>query len=447
MNENPKRPWWSYEWWWLLPAVAACLICYLRFPVLENDDHSPIIRYIAETGEWPSVLKYRSAQHTPYYHTLSAYLYRVLDYSPAVLNIHPARAGQLINLAFFFSLMIILIFILRRLIPDYRFRILSLLLFGSSTRWITMSVTVDNDTMMALLATIALFMLILMMAGREMPSWKNVFLIAFILGLGAAVKQNGQQFLFPLALCLLARYWFYGNQIYGLITRALFSTLIIFICTLPFYLRHHRDTGSFIHHDQGFHQNNWSGDSWEFFTFRFGEIIRRPFLLRDNFSDERICPADFSWPSKVYIYWWSLPDFLPDRPPALPTASIFLTALPLAGIFLAGLIIALWKITRTPEWMAPLGWIGIVAFFVILASVLFPEPRWGCHTYSRMWLGAAGGIIPLFALGCSKIAERRPSLRWVIYSLVGLHMAAFWWLLISGPFYSFYDPWPIMNIS
>lgn len=447
MKESPKRPWWSYEWWWLLPAVAACIVCYLRFPVLENDDHPPIIRYIAETGEWPSVLKFRSSQHMLYYHTLSAYLYRALEYSAPILHIPPDRAGQLVNLAFFFSLMILLVYILRQLIPDYRSRILALLFFGSSTRWITMSVTVDNDTMMALAATIALFWSIRMMGRREMPSWGTVLLIAFILGLGAAIKQNGQQFLFPLALCLIARYWFYGNQFSSLLVRALWSVVIILIFTLPFYFRHHQDTGSWIHHDQGFHQKNWSGDSWEFFTFRFGEIIRRPFTPIPDIEDERVCPADLSWPSKVYIFWWSLPDFLPDRPPALPTAAIFITALPLTGIFLAGLAGVLWGIKGTPRWLPPLGWIGVVAFFVILASVLFPEPRWGCHVYPRMWLGAVGGIIPLFALGCSRIVERRPTIRWVIYSLVGIHVAVFWWLLLSGPFYSFYQPWPIMNIT
>lgn len=447
MNESSKRPWWSYEWLWLLPAVAACLICYLRFPVLENDDHSPIIRYIAEKGEWPTVLKYRSSQHTPYYHTVAAGLYRVLEYSAPLLHIPPDRAGQLINLTCFFILMILLVFILRKLIPDYRSRILALLIFGSSTRWITMSVTVDNDTMMALAATIGLILTIQEMEKAGMPSWRTILAIAAILGIGAAVKQNGQEFLFPLAGCLIVRRWIYRNRLSSLSARAVISILIILTFTVPFYLRHHRDTGEWIHHDQGFHQKNWSGDSWEFFTFRFGEIIKRPFTPIPNIEDERVCRADLSWPSRVYIYWWSLPDFLPDRPPALPTAAIYLTALPLTGIFLFGLGVALWKVSRRPEWLPPLGWTGAVAFFVILASILFPEPRWGCHAYSRMWLGAAGGLIPLFALGCSRIIERRSALRWIIYSLVGLHVAVFWWLLLSGPFYSFYDPWPIINIS
>ena len=447
MSENSKRPWWSYEWFWLLPAVAACLICYLRFPVLENDDHSPIIRYIAETGEWPSVLQYRSAQHTPYYHTVSAGLYRLLKYAYPVFNIAPDRAGQLVNLTGMFCLMVLLVFILRLLIPDKRARILALLIFGASTRWVTMSVTIDNDMSMALLATLALLLTIKIMAYKGMPSWKNVILIALILGVGAAIKQNGQQFFIPLAGCLLIRYWLYNNPFSRLLTRALVSSLIILISTAPFYLRHYQDTGNWIHHDQGFHQKNWSGDSWEFFTFRFGEIIRRPFTPIPDIEDERVCKSDLSWPSKLYTNWWSLPDFLPDRPLALPTAVIFITALPITVMILTGLVMALWRSKTVPAWIPPIGWIGIVAFFVLLASYLFPEPRWGCHTYPRMWLGASGGIISLFALSCWRIIELRPSSRWIIYSLVGVHVLAFWWLLLSGPFYSFYHPWPLMNIS
>ncbi|MDP8236489.1 MAG: hypothetical protein P9M08_08895 [Candidatus Erginobacter occultus] len=440
MIYSREKPWWHCEWWWLIPTVAACLVCYLRFPALENDDHSPIIRQIAETGDWPHVLAYRSAQHTPYYHTVSAFLYRALQAAAPIFPVSPDRAGQLVSLACFLSLSIILVFILRRLIPDIRARICALLLFGSSTRWVTMSVTIDNDTMMALLATLGLLFTIRMMAAKEMPLWGTIFLISFILGLGAAIKQNGQQFAIPLAVCLLMRGWLYGNRFSGLLARVLISSSIILLGTLPFYLRHHQDTGKWIHHDQGFHQKNWSGDRWEFFTFRFGEILRRPFIPIFDPDDERICPADLSWPSKIYIYWWSLPDFLPDRPPALPTAAIYVTALPLSGIFLLGLVISLRRASRSPPWWPPLGWTGIVAFFVILASLLFPEPRWGCHAYPRMWLGAAGGLIPLFGLGCGWLLARRTSVRRIIYPLVGIHVTVFWWLLLSGPFYTFYQP-------
>ncbi len=449
MNEGmtPKKSFWRREWPWLIPAAAACLVCYLRFPVMDNDDHYPIVRAIAQTGQWPSVTEFRSAQHMLYYHTLAAYLYRFLDNAPAGLSVPPDRAGQLVNLAAFFGLLVLLVPILRRLVSDLRARIAALLIFGSSTRWITMSVTIDNDTLMALLATGALLLTVKMMSAREAPAWKTVIGIAFLLGIGAAVKQNGQQFLFPLAGCLLARRWFYGDRTGRLLAQIFLSGGLILLMTVPFYLRHRRDTGSWIHHDQGFHQENWSGDRWEFFTFRFGEILRRPFRTIPDIEDERICPADLSWPSKLYIYWWSLPDYLPDRPPALPTAAMFAAALPVTLLGLGGLAAALVEVRRNPAWLAPLGWVGVAAFFVILASVVMPEPRWGCHAYPRMWLGAAGGVVGFFGLGIERVTARWPRIRWLVYGLVGLQLAVFWWLLLSGPFYSFQRPWPIMNIT
>lgn len=438
-----KKGFWRSEWPWLIPALAACLICYLRFPVMDNDDHYPIIRSIAQTGQWTSVTEFRSAQHMLYYHTISAHLYRALDR----LSVHPDRAGQLVNLAAFFGLMILLVPILRSLVSDLRARIAALLVFGASARWITMSVTIDNDTLMALLATAALLATIKMMSAREAPAWKTVLLIALLLGAGAAVKQNGQQFLFPLAGCLLARRWYYRDRSRRLLLQIFLSVGIILLMTGPFYLRHYRDTGSWIHHDQGFHQENWSGARWEFFTFRFGEILRRPFTPIPDISDERICPADLSWPSKLYIYWWSLPDYLPDRPASLPTAAMYAVALPVTLLGLAGLGAAGAAARKNPAWLPALGWVGVAAFFVILASVLMPEPRWGCHAYPRMWLGAAGGIIGSFGLGVEKVIGRWPRFRWLIYALVGLQVAVFWWLLLSGPFYSFHQPWPVMNIS
>jgi hypothetical protein len=447
MNEMKKKGFWRSEWPWLIPALAACLICYLRFPVLENDDHSPIIRAIAQTGHWTSVTEFRSAQHMLYYHTLAAGLYRALEAAPAFLSVPPDRAGQLINLAAFIALMILLIPILRRLVADIRARIAALLIFGSSARWITMSVTIDNDTLMALLATAALLLTVKMMVAREAPSGKTVLLIALLIGAGAAVKQNGQQFLFPLAVCLLARRWLYGDRWSRLWPGTVLAAAIILAMTAPFYLRHYRETGSWIHHDQGFHQENWSGDRWEFFTFRFGEILKRPFRPIPDIEDERVCPADLSWPSKLYIYWWSLPDYLPDRPPALPTAALFAVALPVTLLGLAGAGRAVVEVRRNPGWLAALGWVGVVAFFVILASILMPEPRWGCHAYPRMWLGAAGGVAGFFGLGIELVLDRWPRLRWLIFALVGLQVAVFWWLLLSGPFYSLHRPWPVMNIT
>ena len=446
MKISEAKKWWQNEWLWLLPAVAACLVCYSRFPELHNDDHPAVIQHIAETGCWPQVEQFRSAQHMLYYHMVSAGLYRFLVWAKPILKIPPARAGQMVSLICMFGLMALLIPILRILIHDFRARVLSLLIFGASTRWMTVSVTIDNDTVMALIATLALFLTIRMMRRTHMPSWGEVLLIALIIGIAGAIKHNGQQFVIPLMGCLIGRRWWYRENMSALMARAGVSLLVVLIVSAPFYLRHYRETGRWIYHDQGFHRENWSGDRWEFFTFRFGKILRRPSIPYENFTDERLCPADVSWFSKLYMNWWSLPDFLPERPSAPATRAVFITALPITIFFLAGFIMAIFKIRDHPGWLPPLSWIFIIFIFVFLASIFFPEPRWACHTYPRMWLGGAGGLLAAFGLIAQTLINYRPATRWILYLLLGLQVAAFWWLLLSGPFYSFYDPWPLFRM-
>jgi len=446
LGTDKFKRWMNSEWPWLIPAMVACLVCYFRFPELHNDDHPMIIKGIAETGSWPTVKQFRSAQHMPYAHTVAAGIYRLLESTHSFFNIPPRRAGQLLNLVSMFGIMALLVPILRRLVADYRARVLTLLVFGSSTRWMTMAVTIDNDTMMALFATLALLLTIRMMARREIPSWPGILLTAFIIALGGAVKHNGQQFIIPFIGCLISRRWFYRERLKSLVARSAVSLLIVLVITAPFYLRHHRDTGQYIYHDQGFHKKNWSGNRWEFFTFRFGDILRRPFVPYTDFTDEVLGPADLSWFSKLYMNWWSLPDFLPDRPEAAATRAIFITALPISIVFLTGFLLAFCKIKRNPRLLPALSWVFVIALFVLLASCFFPEPRWACHTYPRMWLGGAGGMMAAFGLACSELSRRWPATRWIIFLLVGLQLIAFWWLLLGGPFYSFHHPWPRYNM-
>lgn len=434
------------EWFCLLPIVAAFIICYLRFPLFQNDDHQPVIEYIARTGAWPDVLEYRSSMHSLVYHTAAAGVYRLLKWGEPFLTIPSVRAGQLINLLGMGGIAILVIFILRRLLPDLRARIFALLVFGSSTRWIIAAVTIDNDTLMALAATAALLLTIAMIKRRERPSWALTLLIAAIIGVSATIKENGLQFFLPLSGCIIARHWIYRERFCPLLGRVAAVWAVAILVMVPIHVRHYRDTGKIIYHDQGFHQKNWSGSRWEFFTFRFGEILRRPALPYADVADERLCPADLSWPSKIYMNWWSLPDSLPDRPSPGLTAAIFVSALPLTLLFLIGIGFAVRQVKFDPAWLAVLGWFGIVIFSMLAASLLFPEPRWACHTYPRHVLGGAGGIIALTGLAFEKITLRWPRSRYILYLLLAIHLVIFWRLLLSGPFYSLYYPWPKYNI-
>ena len=55
---------------------------------------------------------------------------------------------------------------------------------------------------------------------------------------------------------------------------------------------------------------------------------------------------------------------------------------------------------------------------------------------------ATASQVALLALGFQTIMKRWPRLRVILYVLVCLQVIIFWWLLLSGPFYSVRDPWP-----
>lgn len=335
-----------------------------------------------------------------------------------------------------------LIYILRSLFPYIQARIFALLIFGSSTRWITAAVTIDNDTLMALTATLALLLTIVMIRRLGTPSWALTMVISVLIGVSVAFKENGLQFYLPLSGCLLARHWIYGDRFRPLLVRVAAVWIVALVAIIPIRVRHYRDTGQIVYHDQGFHRKNWSGSRWEFFTFRFGEIFRRPFIPYTDVTDNRLCRADLSWSSTLYVNWWSLPDFLPDRLPAGLTRAIFISALPLTLLFVLGIGFGVRQAKLDPGWLAVLGWFGIVIIFMLAASVFFPEPRWACHTYPRHILGAAGGIIALMGLSFEKITNRWLRSRYILYLLLVIRLVIFWSLLLGGSFYSFYNPWP-----
>ena len=424
--------------WGLL--AAACLICYFRFPELLNDeDHVWIVKHIAHSGTWPHVLQWRSAQHSLVYHSLCAYAWGLLGWT----GLRAGRMAQGINLACFLGLAWYLSGFLRRIGVNGAARLLSLAVFASSTRWITMSVTVDNDTLMAVPANLALGLTVIAMGRREIPSWKLTSLIALMVGCSAAIKHNGIQFFLPVAGCFLARHWYYGDRLGPILARVALVAAIIAMAAVPIYSRHLADTGTLIHHDQGFHRDNWSGDRWEMFSFRYSSILARPSLpYFEDFGDERICAADLSWPSKLYMNWWSLPDHLPDRPSPAATRLVFVTALPVSLLLLGGLIFALLNLGSDPRRLALVGWALTVFGALFLASIFFPEPRWACHTYPRHCLGAAGAVLGCLGMFLSELWRKGKFVRGIICLIVLLHLAAFWVLLLSGPFYGLKNPWP-----
>nr|HPJ72530.1 hypothetical protein [bacterium] len=234
-----------------------------------------------------------------------------------------------------------------------------------------------------------------------------------------------------------------GDRPVFILSRLIWAGAVVAVAACPIYFRHWADTGSIVHHDQGFHQDNWSGDRWEMFSFRYASILSRPFIpYSEDFGDERICPADLSWPSKLYMNWWSLPDQLPDRPNSMATRLIFITALPVSLLLLGALVFSLLNSINDPRRLALIGWAVTVFGFLFLASIFFPEPRWACHTYPRHCLGAAGALLGCLGLFFNDLLRKGKTVQIILTTVVLFHLAAFWVLLLSGPFYGLENPWP-----
>ncbi|HDL64158.1 MAG TPA: hypothetical protein ENH12_02070, partial [Proteobacteria bacterium] len=74
MGNNTIRRW---DWVFLAPLAVACILAFFRFPLLQNDDHLKVVRYISEFHSWPPIVADASnqARHTLVHHTLGALVY------------------------------------------------------------------------------------------------------------------------------------------------------------------------------------------------------------------------------------------------------------------------------------------------------------------------------------------------------------------------------------
>ena len=436
-----------WDWVFLAPLAAACILVFFRFPLLQNDDHLEVVRYIADSRAWPPIVADASnqARHTLVHHTLGAVTYTALKNFTGPVSLLGERSVQALSLIYALGIILLVWKIGRLMINNDEARVLSFLIFGTFTGWVTSAVTIDNDMAMGFWGSLALLIVIGMMRKKAPPSWRLVAGTGLVIGLAVLMKATASVMMGPAVICLLARRWYYRERWMVLLPRIGLLIIIWAVMAAPNYIRTYQDTGYLVYHNDIQHPNpSVHAEHWDYFSFRLPSIIKRPFELNPDKGDDRTNKADYSFWSKIYLTWWRLPDWLPDDPNQWAASMLYLAALPISLCGLIGFILGIIRCRRDPSWLPVMGWwvIGLIGMFI--GSWFLPTVAIGSFCHPRFYIYATGSVIVMLGLGFQFLINRWPRLQIILWILVLLQTATFWWLLLSGPYYSFQDPWPVM---
>jgi hypothetical protein len=131
---------------------------------------------------------------------------------------------------------------------------------------------------------------------------------------------------------------------------------------------------------------------------------------------------------------------LPDRPNPRAASSFYLVSLPITLCGIAGIFLALGRIKRDFAWLPVVVWL-VFGILGMLTSNFLGQVR-AAFSNTRYLGYATGSQVAVLALVFERLMGRRIQLKWLIRVMVVLQVIIFWWLLLSGPFYSFRHPWP-----
>jgi len=436
-----------YDWLFLSPLVIAIGILFFRFPVLQNDDHLAVVRYIAENRSWPPIIADASnqARHTLVHHTLASVPYDLLRKIVSDNSRLPERSVQAFSILWALGIIIVVWRTSRELIKDDQARLLSFLIFGTFTGWMTSAVMVDNDMSMGFWGSLALLIMVIIMRRGELPRWSMIIILGLVIGAAVLMKATASILMGPAVICILARRWYYRDNLRALLSRAGLLIIIWAVMASPNYIRTYRDTGYLVYHNDIQHPNpSVHAEHWDYFSFRLPSIVKRPFELNPDKGDDRTNAADYSFWSKIYVTWWRLPDWLPNNPNPRAASALYLIALPVSLCGVLGLFSGLIRCRREAVWLPVAGWwiIGLTGIFI--GSWFLPTVAIGSFCHPRFLNYATGSAVVFVGLGFQVIVEKWPRLRIVLWVVVIMQTVAFWWLILSGPFYGLMSNWAPM---
>ena len=450
--------------YFLLPLAAAVLVAFLRFPLLQVDDNLSVIRYISQTGRWPEVTVtryagegFRQAGHAMLHHTLAAGIWRALEVAGASLRT-AARGAQALSLAWALGTATMIWFLLSRLPLERAPRRMALFALGTFSGWIWTAAAVGNDMTLAFWSTLALLAGTIVISTPPPLPWGPVWTLSLGVGLAAASKDLSLLILPGALAAVLARKLFYRESLGRLAVKALTVAAAWGLFTSVNAYRHWRGTGILFHY-QDLRVSGDLGLSFpvprigekSFFSFRLDRILQRPCALKerervfrsiedylegDDYSGEWRYSPDSVW-TDLYATWWSLPDHIPQKPDPAAARLFYLAALPVSLIGLLGAMLALAHLDRPLYWPTVCWALGAVTL-LLGVSHLVEVP----FSHARLFSFAVGSSVVFLTLGFQTLLRWKPSLEPWLWAYLSALTAVFWYLLLSGPFYSFWPVWP-----
>jgi len=175
-------------------GIALRMIVFCALKPYNNDQHAEVLQYIVEHGGLPASLELGQAYHPPLYYLLAA---AILDLSGSF------KAVQGLSLLLSIGSLLVLYRLIfgSGMLRDHRAKWCGFAIVCVLPQFVMNSLYISNDTL-----TVFLGCLSLLQAHRliEAPHWKNVLLLAVLLGLGLSTKFTFLAF----APVLLALVWF-----------------------------------------------------------------------------------------------------------------------------------------------------------------------------------------------------------------------------------------------
>lgn len=450
--------------YFLLPLAAAVLVAFLRFPLLQVDDNLSVIRHIAETGRWPEVtgarfagVGLRQAGHAMLHHTLAAGIWRALEVAGASLRT-TARGAQALSAAWALGTAALIWCLLNRLGLERAPRRLALFSLGTFAGWIWTGAAVGNDMALAFWSTVALAAGTAVISSPPPLRWKPVLFLCLGVGLAAASKDLSLLILPGALAAVLARKIFYRESLARLAAKALAVAAAWGLLTSVNAYRHWQGTGTLFHYQdlrisQGLDVSLPVPRVREksFFSFRFDRLLRRPYALKekervflspedylagDDYASDWDYNPDSVW-TDLYATWWSLPDHIPQKPDPAAARLLYIAALPVSLLGLLGAVLALAHLGRPLYWPTVCWALGAVAL-LLGVSYLVEVP----FSHARLFSFAVGSGVVFLALGFRTLLRWKPALEPWLWVYLSALTAVFWYLLLAGPFYSFWPVWP-----
>jgi 4-amino-4-deoxy-L-arabinose transferase-like glycosyltransferase len=162
----------------LLLGIAVRILTYAFLYPENNDKHAEVVRFIAENGKLPLAIDLMQAQHPPLYYLLVTPLWA---FSGSL------KVVQLFSLACSIATLIVLYSLIYRegLIEDARARLYSFLIACFLPQFVMFTLYISNDTLTCLLGAVAVRQTYRYIRS---PNWKQLILLAAVIGLGLSTK-------------------------------------------------------------------------------------------------------------------------------------------------------------------------------------------------------------------------------------------------------------------